>query len=190
MLREAAFWRITDLLAQSYSLHKQDHGLGARILLRSGFETLAMIIYLNHNIRAVLENKLNFHAFGRLTQRLISGSKNQPGESAVNVLTMLDKGDQQYPGLRDMYDRLSESAHPNFEGLVWGYSEIDHDEYETIFRNRWMELYGERHAAAINLCMMSFHHEYNDTWPSLMEKLENWIVENDNWLESTKTATP
>lgn len=37
MLREAVFWRLHDLLTQSYALHQQGHGLGARILLRSGF---------------------------------------------------------------------------------------------------------------------------------------------------------
>jgi hypothetical protein len=47
MLREAVAWRITDLMAQSYALHQQGHALGARILLRSGFETLATLIYLN-----------------------------------------------------------------------------------------------------------------------------------------------
>ena len=46
MVRELAFWREHDLMTQSYALHQNGHGLGARILLRSGFETLATLIYL------------------------------------------------------------------------------------------------------------------------------------------------
>lgn len=186
MLREAAFWRVTDLLTQSYSLHQQGHGLGARILLRSAFETLAALIYLNQNMRAVLEGELNFHEFSLLTTRLVAGSKNEPGRPvAINILTMLDKGDKQYPGLRGIYDSLSESAHPNFEGMVWGYSKVNHDDYETNFSNRWMDLYGERHLNSMELCMMTFHHEYDDVWADLMEKLESWIVVKDAMLEAT-----
>lgn len=65
MLREAVFWRLHDLMTQSYALYKQRHILGARILLRSGFESLATLIYLNQIMQQVLDNKLDFHAFGR-----------------------------------------------------------------------------------------------------------------------------
>ncbi len=187
VLREAAFWRVTDLLTQSYALHQQGHGLGARILLRSGLETLATLIYLNHNMRSVIDGELGFHEFSRLTTRQVAGSKNVPGgHVAVNVLTMLDKGDKRYPGLRGLYDILSESTHPNFEGMVWGYSKVNHDEYETDFSNRWMALYGERHLNSMEVCMMTFHHEYDDVWTDLMNKLESWIVANDAHLEATK----
>ena len=189
VLREAAFWRLTDLLTQSYYLHQQGHGLGARILLRSGFETLAALIYLNHNIDAVLEGEMAFHKFSNLTTRQVGGSKNVPERpSAVNVITMIDKGDKKYTGLRQLYDSLSESAHPNFEGLVWGYSKVDHEEYETKFRNRWMELHGVSHPNSMELCMSIFRHEYEDVWVALMDKLESWIVANDALMEETKNV--
>jgi len=70
LLRDAAFWRITDLLTQSYALHQQRHGLGARILLRSGFETLATLIYLNRLIERVLGGQLDFHLFSQKTSVL------------------------------------------------------------------------------------------------------------------------
>lgn len=187
LLREAAFWRATDLLSQSYALHQQGHGLGARILLRSGFETLATLIYLNLKMQAVLDGKLNFHVFSHLTERLVGGTKNDSrGAVAINVVTMMDHGDKRYPGLRGIYDSLSESAHPNFEGMVWGYSKADHDEYETNFSNRWMALHGEQHPKSLDLCMFTFQHEYDDVWPDLMEKLESWITANDTQLEATK----
>ena len=101
-------------------------------------------------------------------------------------MTILEKCDKRYPGLAKLYAILSESAHPNYEGMITGYSKVDHDEYETHFSNRWMELYGDKHLGSVDVCMMTFHHEYNDVWTDLMEKLEGWIEDNDAPLEATK----
>lgn len=187
LLREAAFWRITDLLTQSYSLHQEGHCLGARILLRSAFETLATLIYLNHNLRQVVDEELNFHLFSQKTVSLALGSRNDSTDHvAVNVLKMIDRGDKRYPGLRSLYDSLSESAHPNYEGMVTGYSKPDPNEYTTHFSNRWMHLHGKQHLKSMDLCMRSFHLEYDTVWTELMERLEEWIVANDARLEATK----
>ncbi|UEM19109.1 hypothetical protein JL100_018670 [Skermanella mucosa] len=187
MLREAAFWRLNDLLTQSYALHQQGHGLGARILLRSGFESLATLIYLDQIMQQVLDGKLNFHAFGDKTSTLLLGSRNNDQmPRSLNIVTVLEKCGKRYPGLMALYADLSESAHPSYEGLCKGYSKIDLNEYETHFSNRWMELYGDRHLKSMKLCMEIFYHEYNEVWPPLMEKLEGWIEANEAELEATK----
>lgn len=187
MLREAVCWRLQDLLAQSYALHQQGHGLGARILLRSGFESLATLIYLNQLMQQVLGGTLSFHVFGKKTATLLLGSRDgSTKHQSLNIMTVLEKCDKRYPGLATLYGILSESAHPNYEGMVAGYSRIDHDEYATNFSNRWMELYGERHLASVVLCMNTFHSEYNDVWPSLIDRLESWLEENDATLEASK----
>jgi hypothetical protein len=187
MLRETVFWRLSDLMTQSYALHQQGHGLGARIVLRSGFESLATLIYLNQLIQQVLDGKLSFHAFGEKTSTLLLGSRNNKQmPRSLNIVTVLERCDKRYPGLKALYADLSESAHPSYEGLCMGYSKTDHHEYETHFSNRWMELYGDRHVGSMELCMQTFHHEYNDVWPTLMEKLEGWIEANDAKLEATK----
>jgi hypothetical protein len=187
MLREAVFWRIHDLLTQSYALHQQEHGLGARILLRSAFESLATLIYLNQITCQVLEGELNFHQFSQKTSVLLLGSRNSDrGPKSVNIMTVLEKCDKRYPGLMRLYADLSESAHPSYEGLCMGYSKINHSEYETKFSNRWMDLYGDRHLDSMSLCMKTFHHEYEDVWAELIVKLEKWIESNDAELEATK----
>lgn len=43
MLREAVAWRLMDLMTQAQALQNLDHTLGARILVRSAFETLATL---------------------------------------------------------------------------------------------------------------------------------------------------
>jgi hypothetical protein len=167
------------------------YGLGARILLRSGFESLATLIHLNQLMQQVLDGKLIFHAFAEKTSVLLLGSRNnEHGPRSLNIVTVLEKCDKRYPGLMALYANLSESAHPSYEGLCMGYSKIDQDEYETNFSNRWMELYGDRHLRAMELCMETFHHEYNDVWVGLMEKLERWIEMNDAELEATKNDPP
>lgn len=189
ILRETTFWRLHDLMTQSYSLYQQGHMLGARILLRSGFETLATLIYLNQLTQQVLGDKLSFHVWGEKTSTLLLGSRNNSTtHKAISILTVLEKCDKRYPGLMNLYAALSESAHPNFEGLCKGYSKSNQSEYETTFSNRWMELYGEQHLNSMNLCMETFHHEYNDVWSELIEKLESWIKANDMELEVSKNG--
>jgi len=189
MLREAVFWRLHDLMTQSYLLHQQGHGLGARILLRSGFESLATLIYLNRLMQQVLDGELNFFAFGDSTTKLLLGSKNKKdGPESFNIMTVLKHCEKRYPGLMTLYANLSESAHPSYEGLFAGYAKIDYAEYEANFSNRWMELYGDRHLESMALCMDTFHIEYNDVWPALMERLESWIEANDSELEAAKNA--
>lgn len=190
MLREAVFWRLHDLLSQSCTMHRLGHDLGARILLRSGFETLAILIYLNQLMQQVTDGSLNFHKFDDTTSVLLLGSRNNPdGHQARSILTILEKCDRQYPGMVSLYADLSESAHPNYEGLCVGYSKLNRDEYETVFSNRWTELYGERHLRSVEKCMETFLHEYNDVWSNRMDKLETWIAANDEQLEATKLAS-
>jgi hypothetical protein len=174
MLREAVFWRL-------------GHCLGARILLRSAFESLATLIYLNQLMQQVLDGKLNFHIFSEKTTVLMLGSRNnQHGPRSLNIVTVLKKCDKRYPGLMKLYANLSESAHPSYEGLCMGYSTVNRDEYETTFSNRWMELHGDRHLNSMELCMETFHHEYNEVWAELIANLESWIEANDAELEATK----
>jgi hypothetical protein len=189
MVRELTFWREHDLMTQSYALHQQGLGLGARILLRSGFETMALLTYLNLLMQKVAEGKLDFHAFCAKTTRLLLGSKNiEEMPDPVHILDALRDCDKRYPGLMKVYDELSESAHPNYDGLMGGYSKTNRDEYESSFSNRWMEKHGERTLAGIRMCMATFHHEYDSVWPELMDKLEAWVEGNDAILEATKHA--
>lgn len=187
LLREAVFWRATDLLTQSHALYAQGHALGARILLRSAFETVSVLIYLNQLIQQVLDGSLDFHEFGTKTSVLLLGSRDgSTKHQSINIVTILKKCDRRYPGIERLYAALSESAHPNYEGLLAGYSKVDREEHETRFSNRWMETFGKTHLGSMEVCMMTFDHEYNDVWPALIDKLESWITANDSELEKTK----
>jgi hypothetical protein len=189
VLRESVFWRLQDLLTQSNALHQFGHALGARILLRSGFETVATLIYLNQLTASVLDGKLDFHAFSEKTSVLLLGSRNRTTKhTAQSILTVLEKCDKRYPGLKNLYDDLSESAHPNFEGICMGYSTVDHDNNVTNFSNRWAEMYGDGHVRSMQICMELFEVEYDKVWKVQMEQLEAWMEANDSMLEATKAT--
>ncbi|WP_431563456.1 hypothetical protein [Sphingopyxis sp.] len=188
-LREVVYWRLLDLLDQSLLLHKNGHGLGARILLRSAFETLAILIYLNQRMAAVLAGTMEFNDFSITTQRLVLGSKVEGDpEQAVNILTVLGHCDKQYPGMMGLYNDLSESAHPNYQGMSAGYTKIDHEADTVQFYNRWMEKHGARLPDGIMLCIEIFHHEYNKIWCETFENLEKWLEANDEMLEAARPA--
>jgi len=186
-LREALLYRAHDLLTQSLELHHQRRTLGARILLRSAFEAVAVLIYLNQLTDNVLKGDLNFHEFGLKTAMLLIGSKDGSTElNNVNIMTCLQHADKRYEGILKLFGILSETAHPSFEGIMGGYVAIDHDEMIASFSNLWHERYGEKHLQIMETCMFTLDYEYNDVWPELYEKLEVWLEANDEQLEATK----
>ena len=163
--------------------------LGARILLRSAFETLAVLIYLNKSMRSVVALNLDFHVFSDKTSNLLLGSRDKStNHEQVSILTVLDGANKRYPGLRDWYADLSETAHPNYEGMLLGYSTADKDNRITNFGNRWNDLYGKTHEDALDACLTVFLFEYNEESTYALEALEEWIELHDAELEASKPA--
>lgn len=189
ILRETLLWRMHDLGQQILVLSQQQHLLGARILLRSAIETLATLIYLNQKMDAVIARELSFFAFDELTKQLLMGSRTgATSQAAINILTVLAKAEKKHSGLVSMHERLSESAHPNFDGVLYTYSASDPDKYETRFSNRWVELFGAEQEPAMAFIFAVFESEYNDAWPDLFEKLESWLRDNDAELERQRNG--
>ena len=186
-LREAVSWRLQDLLYQSKLLSDSNHLLGARILLRSAFETLAVLIHLNQLMRKVVSGEIDFHAFSDKTTILLLGSrdKSTPYES-LNIVTILQKCDKKYPGIFEIYEGLCESAHPNYEGLSGGYSTIDYENHVTLYFNKWADLFAVSQNHGIALCINTFNHEYNHEWFEAMTNMESWIEKNDSELRKGK----
>ncbi|EDM57646.1 MULTISPECIES: hypothetical protein [Vibrio] len=189
VLRELTFWRITDLIEQAYLLHKNEHALGVRILLRSAIETSAVLIYLNQRMVAVMSGKLAFSEFSDISSQLLLGSKNEVTNlSAINVMTVLKHCERKYTGISKIYSDLCESAHPNYEGICAGYSIIDHEKCITQFGNFWHEACCSQHDNLFYFIMKLYESEYNE-FPKVFESFEQWIVNNDKKLETAKAST-
>jgi hypothetical protein len=191
VIRELTFWRVTDLLDQMVLLSEAGHFLGAIILLRSTIETLGILIYLNQKTKAVLDGEETFNSFSKITSQLMLGSKNDTTKiDAINVThTILEKWcEKKYPGIFEIYADLCESAHPNYDGVCRGYSYVNEKDYETVFKNRWAELYCDNLGELTLEFMRVFEEEYNKVWPEQFEKLERWLEENNAKLESEKSG--
>lgn len=187
LLREAVFWRVEDLLQQSFALHKMGHSLGALILLRSALDTLATLIYLNQMTARVLDGSLNFHEFSDKTVVLLLGSRNNAtNHTALNIQTVLQKCAKRYDFIEKFYADLSECARPNHEGLILGYSRPDRVKFLENFANHWSAMYSSTHEQKMSVIIMMFEYEYNDEWTKQFAALEEWFVNNDAELEATK----
>jgi len=190
VLRELTLWRVQDLLSQSFDLAKAGRMLGALVLLRSAYEALAILIYVNEKTRAVTEGTESFFVFDELTVRLMLGSKNaSTSHESINVLTLLKHCEKRYPGIVGIFEALSECAHPNYEGLCKGFSSVDIENHVTEFRNRWLELDQGRYESGLHLCLQLFEDEYNDVWKVEFERLEKWLESNDSKLEAARRGT-
>jgi len=190
VVREALLWRMHDLGQQIVLLAESNHILGSRILLRSAIETLCLLIYLNHKTQSVLSGTLPFLEFEEISKQLLIGSKNGATSlTAVNVLTVLKQADKVHPGLSEMHQHLSESAHPNFDGVLLSYTETDPKEFETRFLNNLKKFFGEEQEPAIALVFEIFESEYNIVWHQQMMQLEDWLRHNDAMLEAQRAGS-
>jgi len=184
VIRECTFWRFHDLVSQADHLDLAGHVLGARILLRSALETTAIIVYLNQQIERVVNGSLDFFEFSDKTIKLLMGTRNgTTNYSSINIISIIQSCEKRYPKIESVYATLSESAHPNWEGLCFGYSKVDHEEYESLFANRWNELRGDEFEELAIIVLQTFELEYNVEWIRVMEALESWINVNDKLLE-------
>jgi len=87
-----------------------------------------------------------------------------------------------------LYEALSESAHPNYEGMLHGYSTPDRKSRVTNFENKWLERYGQSHEDGVMACLSIFVEEYDNESVDALEALEEWIELNDAQLEATKPS--
>lgn len=184
-LRETVAWRFVDLIGQSWLLHQNGKALGARVLLRSAIETLSILILLNQITKNVVSGKIEFNVFMEKILTLLSGSRDgTTSQTATNIVTVLQKCELKYQGIEKLYAWLSESAHPNYEGMRVSYSETDQQNMKTTFVNRTNFLYSEMHDSNVVMAMRIFEHEYNTEWLTSFEALEIWLIQNDELLSS------
>lgn len=185
VFREATAWRTHDLLSQAVYLYEGKHLLGARILVRSAIETVAVLTYLNQITRKVVSGDLDFFDFSKRTAQLLLGSKDgSTSQSSINIITILEKVERRIPGISKVYASLSESAHPNYEGTANGYGIVDQESFAAEFKNRWSEKYAEGFESYVRVTAHLYQHEYDFEWIEAFEALESWLENNHESLVS------
>ena len=189
VVREALLWRMHDLGQQILCLRSHAHILGERILIRAAIETFAILVYLNAKISGVLNGTVEYEEFDQLTKQLLMGSKNFTTRvAAVNVLTALKHAEKRHSGIVSMHEHFSESAHPNYDGVLCGYSTTHPELFETRFSHQFEAMFGAEQEPAAAFVFVAFGVEYNEVWPENFNRLETWLRENNARLESSSNV--
>jgi hypothetical protein len=132
--REAVFYRFIELTEASFELYKQGHLISSVILARSAQETVSVLWYINEKLKYVVKEKDLTH-FSKTMYKLILGYKGDDlFPEKVNVLTMIQCVDKTLEGrFSELYDTLSEYAHPNHSGTMAVYAKTDIDNLSVTF---------------------------------------------------------
>jgi hypothetical protein len=74
------------------------------------------------------------------SKRKVSSIREEDLEyTAVNVLTIVQRVAKDYPGIWDLYETLSEFAHPNCAGMGGIFTELDEERHLQIVVDPWSE---------------------------------------------------
>lgn len=140
--QQGVVYRTVALLDGATSCWNVGNGLGAVILARSVMETAAFVWDFTNKLSAAVK-ELSFGNIDGLVHATTFSTRWEGWEdhmpAAPNILTLLDKLDRHLFGdaggthARDVYNFLSEFAHPNFPGTVLFFGELHEDRFEMRF---------------------------------------------------------
>ena len=143
-LREVLFYRITELGEVAIELFERKKVVSAFIMTRSVMETAGMLCLLCKKIEKVVDDR-NVGGIDDFLMKALFGAKDGKGPTeALNILTAINHTNNKVDNFRDVYDSLSEFAHPNWSGVSGAYSKIDKE-------NIWVDLGAE--VKEIPLCI-------------------------------------
>lgn len=161
-LREALYYRITDLSGAAIELYKQNKIVPAIIIIRAAYETAALCFYVYKNLSKAIEN----HDFIEMDEFLMKaghgGKLDEVHYKAFNILTAIQHLDKEFTGLESMYSWLCEVAHPNWMGCEGSYSTLNTNEH-------YVEFSLKKETTSIEFCglnelsiaLVVFEHYYN-----------------------------
>lgn len=131
----ALTYRASELADTSIDLYHSQRFVSASMATRSLMETAAMLYWLHHRLKTVVDSG----ELGDIDEFLMRGSLGHRNRNdlpeALNALTGIDRVAKQYEGFRDMYDDLSEFAHPNWSGTIGAFGVEDQESMRVEFDN-------------------------------------------------------
>jgi hypothetical protein len=169
-LRECLLYRITELGESACKTIRAGELVSGAVLIRALLEAVALIVLLDQRVRETIESG-DIKKLEDLVSRASVGCRNKvtPLE-AINVRTILEHATKKYEGLGDVYDELSEIAHPNWGGLLGAYGTLNTEErlYELGMSKTPLPIL----LIALNGALQVFQYTYNGMVPSLHKLVE------------------
>lgn len=193
LIRESSLLRMIDLGGAYLRLVDSGAILAARIVVRSAFETTALLAYLNKKIRAVVDGTLSMDEFDNVTKKALLGGKAQGDYlDPVQVLTAINHLAKNHPVVQEFYDRLSEDVHPNASGMIYSYATVDPETTSAVFESKFSSskpIFAHTVSAG-EMIFLLYEYHYNEVWLRAMEDLEHWLRDNEDMLASLRTFGP
>jgi hypothetical protein len=174
VFREASFYRFIDLCTSAVLETDNRRFVSSLILIRSAFEVSAALFYIDNKIRSAIISE-STDGIDETGMRLLLGARwDDWSHQAINVLSFVDKMELVLPGARSQYDRLSEFAHPNWQGTAMLFSSFDKEQRWTDLGHylRQAESVESECWSSLAMCLMSMEYIYNnlsDVFPSFIE---------------------
>lgn len=175
--REALLWRTEELARTACEMFERSE-LASAILLTRGVSENAAILWYLHELVAKNTGSVEPELDDRVMRLLMGSRNNEEMPQAIQILAAVDKADKKIPGTRRSYDRLSEYAHPNWSGVAFLFSHIDHDEILTrLGRNpRALEGPARMGLGSLQGALRMFEFAYNtitDNFPKFVAACED-----------------
>lgn len=176
--REILIHRMAAITCPAVDLFKEKKSIPAIILTRSAIETVSVTYALHERISSFLKNdEKEINELGEFLVSCMVGTKNNPQTPpAINVLTHIDRIKKALPEFRNLYDGLSEFAHPNWAGTFGAFGKIDHEKFElNLGESDRSNAYAAGLASLSLACSMfeTLYNELGDLIPLLNDHFES-----------------
>ena len=184
-IRELVMHRLFDLLEGAEVNQKEYSHIVSTLLVRASIETVSLLVRLNTLSEQVANGQLDFFKFDDELDTLIFGSRTDDTPYiSKNSVTLVEKADKKYKGLKKSFDILCEKAHPNYSGLMGAYSKHHDKGTYTLFEHQ--NSAKNTDYKLIRRIIDIFQHEYSDVWFENYKNLIKWMEDNDKKLEEVR----
>lgn len=193
-LREALYYRMTDLSGAAIDLYKQNRIVPAIVIIRAAYETAALCFYVYKNLNQAIEKHDFIEMDHFLMNASIGGRDDEIPYKAFNAITTIKHLDKIFSGLKTMYDGLCEIAHPNWMGCAGAYSTLNTVEHYVEFSLKNKSIpsgvgLGELFAALI--VFEKYYNEIEGILPEVIKLCEEGVdIRINKFRLLSKTCSP
>ena len=161
--------RISDHIDSIILLYEAEHIIPAFGLIRSNFESLALLNRLSIAFRNSMDNqKLDESLDSDLATMALGLREKDYPVQAINILTQLKKMEKEWKGVMPIYESISEFVHPNYDGVIGSYSDFDHEQKKALLEPQYQSK-SEIAIGALN---------FVNAQMTIAEFLSNYMIKN------------
>lgn len=132
-LRETLFHRASALASPAVSLLEAGNVVSGVLLTRAVMETVAILADLQTKLDAFVKSP-DVAAMDTFLMKGMFANRQEKGGVkdefyTSSIMSSIDRLDKKFKGFREMYDTLSEYAHPNYSGVFGAFGTVDHAKF-------------------------------------------------------------